>query len=100
MRASQPDRERWIAGIIASALDLEIMGPDDVLMHVTPDLLATYLPPDVMTGVLTASLKAGSMTPQTILGVAGPEVLSRHIPLAVLWEAAQTAAQRADIPGR
>jgi hypothetical protein len=100
MRASQADRERWLAHVIQTALQLGIMTADDVLVHVTPELLAAYLPPDVMTGVLQASLKSGLMTPDTILSVAGPDVLCRHIPPAVLWEAAQAAAARAEIPGR
>jgi hypothetical protein len=99
MRAAQSERERWLAQMMTSALELEIMAPEDVLMHVTPDLLAAYLPPDVMTGVLQASLKTGLMTPQIILSVAGPELLSRHIPPGVLWDAAQDAARRAEIAG-
>jgi hypothetical protein len=71
-----------------------------VLAHATPELLAAYLPPDVMTGVLQACLRAGLMTADTILEVASPDVLSRHIPPAVLWEAARAAASRAEIPGR
>jgi len=99
MRASQSDRERWLAAVLAAALEHGVMTADDIFRQVTPDVLAAHFPPDVMTNVLSASLNAGMMTPEVILGAAGPEVLSRHIPPAVLWTAVQTAAQRAAIPG-
>ena len=97
MQASQADRERWLAVVLAAALDNDIMTPDDVLAHATPAVLAAHLPPDVMSNVLAASLKEGTMTSEVILRTVGPDVLSRYVPPDVLWSSVQAAARRAEI---
>jgi len=97
MKASQSERERWLAITLAAALDNDIMTPEDVLSTATPEVLAAHLPPDVMSNVLAASLKAGTMSAEVILRSAGPDVLSRYVPPNVLWEAVQSAARRAEI---
>ena len=99
MNASQADREKWLAIVMAAALDHNVLQPEDVIRHVTPAILAAHLPPDVMSNVLAASLTAGQMTPEVILRSAGPGVLSRYIPPDVLWQAVTEAAKRAEIPG-
>jgi hypothetical protein len=98
MRASQADRERWLAIVIAAALDNDIMTPDDILTYVTPEILAAHLPPDVMSNILAASLKAGMMTAEVILKTTGPDVLTRYVPPNVLWASVLSAARRAEIP--
>jgi hypothetical protein len=98
MRAPQADRERWLAVVIASALDNDIMTPDDILAYVTPEILAAHLPPDVMSNILAASLKAGMMTAEVILKTTGPDVLTRYVPPNVLWASVLSAARRAEIP--
>ena len=98
MRATQSDREKWLAIALAAALDHGILQPEDVLRYVTPDVLASHLPPDVMSNVLAASLQAGQMNAQVILQTAGPGVLSRYVPPAVLWNAVREGASRSDIP--
>ncbi len=98
MNASQADREKWLAIVMAAALDHNSLQPDDVINHVSPTVLAAHLPPDVMSNVLAASLTAGQMTPEVILRSAGPGVLSRYVPPEVLWAAVTEAAQRAEIP--
>jgi len=98
MQASQADREQWLAVVLAAALDNDIMNPEDVLNHITPEILAAHLPPDVMSNVLASSLSAGVMTAEVILRTAGPDVLSRYIPPRVIWKAVEAAAGRAEIP--
>jgi hypothetical protein len=98
MRASPTDREQWLAVVLAAALDNDIMTPEDVLHHVSPEILAAHLPPDVMSNVLASSLKAGVMTAEVILQTAGPDVLSRYIPPNILWSSIQAASRRAEIP--
>lgn len=98
MRASQSDREKWLAIVLAAALDNEILQPDDVIKHATPEVLAAHLPPDVMSNVLAASLRAGQMNSEVILRTAGPEVLSRHVPAKILWETIEEGVERAEIP--
>jgi len=98
MRASQSNREKWLAIAVAAALDHDILKPEDVLRFVTPEVLASHLPPDVMSNVLAASLQAGHMSAEVILQTAGPGVLSRYVPPAVLWNAVREGARRAEIP--
>jgi len=98
MGASHPEQEKWLAIVMAAALDNNILQPEDVLEHATPEVLAAHLPPDVMSNVLAASLKAGQMTAEVILRTAGPGVLSRYVPPGVLWQAISEAARRAEIP--
>ena len=98
MKASQADREKWLAIGMAAALDHSILQPEDVINHVSPAILASHLPPDVMSNVLAASLTAGQMTAEVILRSAGPGVLSRYIPPDVLWNAVLEAVERAEIP--
>jgi hypothetical protein len=97
MQASQSDRERWLAIVLAAALDNDIMTPDDILLHATPEVLAAHLPPDVMSNVLAASLKEGTMNSEVILRTVGPDVLSRYVPPNILWSSVQSAARRAEI---
>jgi len=98
MQASQAEREAWIAIVLAAALDHEILEPQDVLHHVTPEVLARHLPPDVMSAVLSASLAAGEMTAEVILRTAGPDVLARYIPTEVIWAGVRGGAKRVEIP--
>lgn len=97
MQATQSDRERWLAIVLAAALDNDIMTPDDILSHATPEVLAAHLPPDVMSNVLAASLAAGTMSSEIILRNAGPDVLCRYVPPSILWASVQSAARRAEI---
>ena len=99
MVRSQADREKWFAIVLAAALDNNILQPEDVLKQVTPEVLATHLPPDVMSNVLAASLSTGLMNAEVILRTAGPDVLSRYVPSDVIWATIEAAAARAEIPG-
>ncbi len=97
MDASSSERERWIAIVIAAALDNDIMSPEDILEHASPEVLAKNLPPDVMSNVLASSLKVGTMSAEVILRNAGPDILSRYVPPDILWSAVCEAARRADV---
>lgn len=68
--------------------------PSQVLSHVTPEVMAHNLPPEVMSQVLQLSLAAGAMTPERILETLSPDLLAEHIPHAVLWECVVAAAER------
>ena len=84
--------ERWFTRIIEAGLAENIFGAQEVLTHVTPEVMANHLPPDVMTKVLQSSLAAGTMTPDRVLETLTPEILSEHIPLPVLWACVAQAA--------
>jgi len=96
---SNDARQRWFAQMMASGLDNKIFAPSDVLAHATPDVLASNLPPDLMSKVLAASLAAGAMTPDRVLETVTPDVLGAHIPHDVLWACLAAAAARAGVAG-
>ena len=87
-------RQRWFSHILDSGLTENIFGPDDVLGHVTTEIMANHLPPEVMSKVLQSSLAAGAMTPDRVLETLTPEVLAEHIPLPVLWKCVAEAAEK------
>ena len=88
-------RERWFARMMQAGLDEKVFAPSDVLRHATPEVLATHLPPALMSRVLAASLAAGSMTPEGVLETVTPELMASHIPHEVLWACIKSAAERA-----
>ncbi len=90
-------RRRWFASIIQAGLDERIFGPEEVLHHVTPDVMAHHLPAPVLGAVLEASLAAGAMTPDRVLETLTAEVLAQHIPHDVLWKCVSDAAVRAGL---
>jgi hypothetical protein len=92
-------RQRWFARMMESGLEQKIFAPSDVLAHATPDVLASNLPPELLSKVLTASLAAGAMTPERVLETVTPDLMSRHLPHDVLWDCIASAASRAGVNG-
>ncbi len=70
---------------LRSALDLNIGTPDDVLRHVTPDVLAAHLPRPLWARLLTACLGAGRLDAQLVVETIGIPNLCEHIPSAIIW---------------
>jgi len=97
--SSSEGRERWFARMMESGLENKVFAPADVLTHATPDVLASNLPPELLSKVLASSLAAGAMTPERVLETVTPELMARHIPHDVLWECIASAAQRAGVGG-
>src|SRR5215813_11591937 len=64
---SQDQRQAWFARVMESGLEHQIFQPSDVLQHATPDVLASHLPPELLSKILAASLAAGKMTPEHVL---------------------------------
>jgi hypothetical protein len=92
-------RQRWFARMMESGLEQKIFAPSDVLAHATPDVLATNLPPELLSKVLSASLAAGAMTPERVLETVTPDVMSQHLPHDVLWDCIARGAERAGVTG-
>lgn len=97
---STEQRQQWFTRMMESGLENSMFLPSDVLQHVTPDILANHLPPELMTRLLTASLAAGSMTPDRVLETVTPELLAKHLPHDVLWACIAAAAARAGVSTR
>jgi len=94
---STDQRQAWFQRVVESGLQNEIFNPADVLAHATPDVLASHLPPELLSKVLSASLAAGAMTPERVLETVTPEMLARHLPHEVLWSCITAAAARAGV---
>jgi hypothetical protein len=94
---SSEARTAWFARMMESGLENKIFNPGDVLAHATPDVLASHLPPELLSKVLASSLAAGAMTPERVLETVTPAMMSKHLPHEVLWECIANAAQRAGV---
>ncbi len=70
---------------LTSALDLGIAQPDDVLRHVTPDVLAQHLPRPLWARLLTACLGAPRVDAQLVIETIGLPNLAEHIPAQLIW---------------
>jgi hypothetical protein len=92
-------RKAWFAKVVESGLANQMFNANDVLAHATPDVLATNLPPELLSKILAASLASGSMTPDRVLETLTPELLAQHLPHDVLWACIAAAAARAGVSG-
>lgn len=80
---------------LGSALELGIATPDDVLRHVTPDVLASHLPRPLWARLLTACVGAPRVDAQLVVETIGVANLCEHVPEATLWVCIAEIAERA-----
>lgn len=78
-----------------SALDEDILTPEEIVARVGPEVMASHLPPALMSQLLSKSLSAGAMKPEHVVSVLNPEILCEHIPHELIWECIAEAADRA-----
>lgn len=70
---------------LTSALELGVGTPDDVLRHVTPDVLANHLPRPLWARLLTACLGAPKVDAQLVIETVGIANLCEHVPATTIW---------------
>jgi hypothetical protein len=70
---------------ITSALALKIGTPEDVIRHVTPDVLSVHLPRPLWARVLTACLGAPRVDARLLVETIGIANLCEHIPSTIIW---------------
>jgi hypothetical protein len=70
---------------LRSALDLGVARPEDVLKHVTPDVLAQHLPRPLWARVLTACLGAPKVDATLVVETIGVANFAEHIPAHIIW---------------
>jgi hypothetical protein len=70
---------------LTAALDLNIGTPDDVLRHVTPDVLAKHLPRPLWARLLTACLGASRVDSRLVVETIGLPNLCEHVPASMIW---------------
>ncbi|HMG56818.1 MAG TPA: hypothetical protein VK601_25130, partial [Kofleriaceae bacterium] len=80
---------------LSSALDLGIAVPDDVLRHVTPDVLAANLPRPLWARLLTACVGAARVDAQLVVETIGVPNLCEHVPAPIIWACIAELAARA-----
>jgi hypothetical protein len=79
---------------LSSALELGIATADDVLRHVTPDLLAQHLPRPLWARLLTACIGAPKVDPQLVVETVGVSNLCEHLPTTTIWALIADVASR------
>ena len=70
---------------LQSALDLGVATPEDVLKHVTPDVLAQYLPRPLWARMFTACLGAPKVDALLLVETIGVPNLCEHVPAHLIW---------------
>jgi hypothetical protein len=84
----------FLSVVIASGLDFEMLTPEDVIRHVTMDILAHHLPPELIAELLEAALQSDTMTATLVLQTLGVESIAEHCPMSVLWACVSEAAAK------
>jgi pyruvate dehydrogenase E2 component (dihydrolipoyllysine-residue acetyltransferase) len=85
----------FFVATLQSALDLGIATPDDVIRHVTPDVLAVNLPRPLWARLLTACVGAPRVDAQLVVETIGVPNLCEHVPAPIIWSCIEELAQRA-----
>ena len=75
----------FFVAALQSALDLGVATPDDVLKHVTPDVLAQHLPRPLWARLFTACLGAPRVDAQLVIETIGVPNLCEHVPAPLIW---------------
>ncbi len=78
---------------LTSALDLGIGKPEDVVKHVTPDVLAAHLPRPLWARLLTACLGAPKVDATLVVETIGIPNLCEHMPAMIIWACIADIAQ-------
>lgn len=84
----------FFVATLSSALDLGIASPDDVIRHVTPDVLSIHLPRPLWARLLTACLGAPRVDAQLVVETIGVPNLCEHVPAQIIWSCIQEVALR------
>jgi hypothetical protein len=70
---------------LTSALDLGVARPEDVVKHVTPDVLARHLPRPLWARLITACLGAPRVDARLVIETIGIPNIAEHIPSTIIW---------------
>ena len=94
---SSPDGsfKRFLVDALGGALEHGFAVPDDVLKHVTPDVLAEHLPRPLWAKLITACLAAPKVDARLIVDTIGVADLCANVPATLLWQVIADVAARA-----
>jgi hypothetical protein len=85
----------FFVAALQSALDLGIAVPEDVIRHVTPDVLAANLPRPLWSRLLIACVGAPRVDAQLVVETIGVPNLCEHVPAQIIWGCIQEIGVRA-----
>lgn len=77
--------KEFLVSALGAALELGIGTADDVLVHVTPDVLSQHLPRPLWARLITACLGAPKVNAQLVVDTIGIPNLCEHIPQPLMW---------------
>jgi hypothetical protein len=77
--------KEFLISALGSALELGIGTTDDVLKHITPDVLSVHLPRPLWARLITACLGAPKVNSQLVVDTVGIPNLCEHMPHTLLW---------------
>jgi hypothetical protein len=88
-------KRKFVQGAMAAGLECGMLDPEDLFKHVSPEVLAFYLPTQLKAKVLHETLRVGKINPQIVLEIVGIDGLAAHAPPAVMWACMMESASRA-----
>src|SRR5262249_51764361 len=80
---------------LGSALDFGIGTPEDVIRHLTPDVLSIHLPRPLWARLLAACLGTPKLDAMLIIETIGVPNLCEHIPSQLIWNVISELGGRA-----
>lgn len=86
---------RFLVDALGGALEHGFAVPDDVLKHVTPDVLAAHLPRPLWAKLIVACLAAPKVDARLIVDTIGLVDLCANVPGALIWQVIADVASRA-----
>lgn len=86
---------RFLEAAIASGLDYGMVSEAEVLIELTPEVLARYMPVELKAELLRACFESDSVNPELVVRTLGVNNLAEHSPIPELWRIVSTAGRRA-----
>lgn len=84
----------FLHAALSAGLECQILTPEGILRHLTPEVLAAHLPVALKARLLSASLKAERLNPALIIETVAVQGLAAHMPEHLLWKCIAEAAER------
>lgn len=71
--------------MLDAALAERVLSPADVVGTITPDVMASHLPPDLLGRLLSDGLAQGAMTPERLIASVSTRAIAEHVPGDLVW---------------
>jgi hypothetical protein len=87
----------WLGYALQEGIKHGLTDAREMLAHATPEVLVAQLPRDLTTQLIAGALKSGRLTPESVLEVAPPHALAKHLEAGILWSCLRDAAEAANL---